>query len=146
MSFYCLNCGKKLDHCRTFCSDICRRVYQESHPVLTENNPRIKRLRELANKIKNDFNCGFDDRRHSANLAKKTYYYIAKQQGYSLAESATAIRRLNHTSALHMLKSITQEDLRCIQEYIDTGLTDAKSKLSPGELNRIRLNFRYDKV
>ena len=145
MVYKCLNCGKMLRCCRKFCSDTCRNEYQRAHPIIIENNPRLIKLKDLAKKIQQDFNCGFNDRRHNANLAKKTYYYIAKQKGYSMAESVTAINRLNHTSALHMLRAITEDDLKCIKAYINDGFNKNK-KISQGELNRMRLNFRYDRV
>ena len=142
----CLNCGKKFTNYRMFCSNACQKAYQEKHTVIIEHNPRIRKLKALAKKIKQDFRCGFDDRRHNANLAKKTYYYIAKEKGFSMAESVLAINRLNHTTAVHMLKSITEDDLRCIKAYIEKGFVKKDSHFSEGERNRIRLNFRYDRV
>ena len=143
MSYKCLTCGKEIKQHRRFCSDSCRRIYYQNVYI---TNVRIKELSKIAEKIQRDFNCTFSNRRHISNLAKKTYYYIAKQKGYSLNESVKAIKLLNHTTARHMLESITPEDLVYIKAYMNNQFTCNYSYLSEGERNRIRLNFRYNKA
>ena len=142
---YCLNCGKELyNKFGIFCSKKC---WAESNiqAISFRINNEEETIKEMFEKFKIISQCDFTRRDKTSTSHKRIFYYVLIKL---LNISSMSIERtlfIDHTTALHHVKKITEDEIKQAISFIENNTLDIpeESKETEFEKNIKRLGFSY---
>ena len=142
---YCINCGKMLmSKFGIFCSKKCC-MESNINAINYRINGEEEKIKEMFNKFKIVSQCDFTRRDKTSTSHKRIFYYVLIKL---LNISSMSIERtlfIDHTTALHHVKKITEDEIKQAISFIENNTLDIpeEPKETEFERNIKRLGFSY---
>lgn len=142
---YCVNCGKELySKFGIFCSKSCC-MESSIQAISFRINSEEETIKKMFKKFKLVSQSDFT-RRDKVNTSNKRIFYYALIK--LLNVSSMSIERtllIDHTTALHHVKKITEDEIKKAISFVENGTLDVleEPKETEFEMNIKRLGFSY---